>query len=103
VEKGGEEGLGEVVKEEGIMLVVVRELSDERSVEQYLARGYRFAETKHFSGVFSDRVGVPRQAMDVFLGGCKTFAKRGTRPVSLEIPSSISSFRFSFSDFPNES
>ncbi|KAL7412161.1 hypothetical protein BDY24DRAFT_110596 [Mrakia frigida] len=79
VEKGGEEG--EVVKEEGIMLVVVRELSDERSVEQYLARGYRFAETRHFSGVFSDRVGVPRQEMDLFLGGCKTFAKRGTRPV----------------------
>ena len=97
MEKGGEEG--EVVKEEGIMLVVVRELSDERSVEQYLARGYRFAETKHFSGVFSDRVGVPRQEMDLFLGGCKTFAKRGTGPVSSRISSSLSLSSLAFSRF----
>lgn len=82
-EKGEEAEVAIEEKEEGIMLVVVRELTDDRSVEQYLAKGYRFAETKHFSGVFSERVGVPRAEMDLFLTNCKTFAKRGTRPVSL--------------------
>ena len=80
-EKQDEAEVAIVDREEGIMLVVVRELTDDRSVAQYLEKGYRFAETKHFSGVFSDRVGVPRAEMDGFLSNCKTFAKRGTRPV----------------------
>lgn len=43
--------------QEGVILVVVRELTDQRQLDQYLLHGYRLAETKHFAHVFADRVG----------------------------------------------
>lgn len=65
---------------EGLMMVVVREL-DPTTLDAYMAHGYRLAEIKHFSHVFSSRIGVPKLDLDTFLASCKTFAKRGTRPV----------------------
>lgn len=67
--------------QEGVMLIVVRELTDERWLARHLASGYRLADIKHFSPVFAERVGVPKHEMDNFLLACKTFSKRGTRPV----------------------
>lgn len=66
---------------EGLMLVVVRDLVDNAQAEHYLSHGYRLADVKLFSNAFSSRVGVPRIEMESFLGECKTFARRGTRPV----------------------
>ena len=65
---------------EGLMMVVVREL-DPTTLDAYMAHGYRLAEIKHFSHVFSARIGVPKLDLETFLASCKTFAKRGTRPV----------------------
>ncbi|KAK4688817.1 hypothetical protein P7C73_g1293, partial [Tremellales sp. Uapishka_1] len=87
---------------EGVMLFVVREIGDglpaahdvapknERSlyrhksvdkVEDYTQRGFRMAETRFFSKTLAERMGVSKPEMDVFLSACKTYAKRGTRPV----------------------
>ena len=84
---------------EGVMLFLVREIGDglpsavdypkadksrlpvTDSVEHYTQRGYRMAETRFFSKALADHMGVAKPEMDVFLSACKTYAKRGTRPV----------------------
>lgn len=84
---------------EGVMLFLVREIGDGHpaawdnpsadksqlrsvdNVDSYTARGYRLAETRYFSKAMADHFGVSKQEMDVFLSACKTYAKRGTRPV----------------------
>ncbi|WVQ82326.1 hypothetical protein IAT38_004454 [Cryptococcus sp. DSM 104549] len=84
---------------EGVMLFLVREIGDGHpsawdnptadkaqlrsvdNVDHYTSRGYRMAETRFFSKAMADHFGVTKQEMDVFLSACKTYAKRGTRPV----------------------
>ncbi|WVO13480.1 hypothetical protein L204_101100 [Cryptococcus depauperatus] len=84
---------------DGVMLFLVREidaghpaawdrpdadraqLRSVDSVEHYTSRGYRMAETRFFSATLADRFAVSKAEMDVFLSACKTYAKRGTRPV----------------------
>ncbi|WWD19086.1 hypothetical protein CI109_103544 [Kwoniella shandongensis] len=84
---------------EGVMLFLVREIGDGHpaawdnptadknqlrsadTVDNYTSRGYRMAETRFFSKAMADHFGVSKQEMDVFLSACKTYAKRGTRPV----------------------
>ncbi|WVR07510.1 hypothetical protein IAU60_004552 [Kwoniella sp. DSM 27419] len=84
---------------EGVMLFLVREIGEGHpaawdvpnadksqlrsndSVDSYTARGYRMAETRFFSKAMADHFGVSKPEMDVFLSACKTYAKRGTRPV----------------------
>jgi hypothetical protein len=84
---------------EGVMLFIVRTIghgspashdlpSAEKqfgvspdNIDSYLARGYRLTETRFFSKTLADNMGVSKQEMDVFLSACKTYAKRGTRPV----------------------
>ncbi|OCF39031.1 hypothetical protein I317_07168 [Kwoniella heveanensis CBS 569] len=84
---------------EGVMLFLVREIGDGQpaawdnpnadkgqlrssdTVDSYTARGYRMAETRFFSKAMADHFGVSKPEMDVFLSACKTYAKRGTRPV----------------------
>jgi hypothetical protein len=83
---------------EGVMLFIVRTIGDgtpaahdlpgndklvpsNDNVDSYLARGYRLAETRFFSKTLADNMGVSKPEMDVFLSACKTYAKRGTRPV----------------------
>ena len=84
---------------EGVMLFLVREIGDgfpaavdypnaektrlvsHDSVENYTQRGFRMAETRFFSKALADHMGVSKPEMDVFLSACKTYAKRGTRPV----------------------
>ncbi|KAK8854768.1 hypothetical protein IAR55_003507 [Kwoniella newhampshirensis] len=84
---------------EGVMLFLVREIGDGHpsawdqpnadknqlrsvdTVDNYTSRGYRMAETRFFSKAMADHFGVSKSEMDVFLSACKTYAKRGTRPV----------------------
>lgn len=84
---------------EGVMLFIVRTInggapashdvpgSDKQvgvsndNIDSYLARGYRLTETRFFSKTLADNMGVSKSEMDVFLSACKTYAKRGTRPV----------------------
>ncbi|WRT68429.1 uncharacterized protein IL334_005405 [Kwoniella shivajii] len=84
---------------EGVMLFLVREIGDGHpsawdnptadknqlrsndTVDSYTSRGYRMAETRFFSKAMADHFGVSKPEMDVFLSACKTYAKRGTRPV----------------------
>ncbi|ODN78712.1 hypothetical protein L202_04283 [Cryptococcus amylolentus CBS 6039] len=84
---------------EGVMIFLVREIGSGHpsawdnpnadknqlrsvdNVDHYSSRGYRMAETRFFSKAMADHFGVSKQEMDVFLSACKTYAKRGTRPV----------------------
>jgi hypothetical protein len=84
---------------EGVMLFLVREIGEglpsamdypnadknrlppTDTVEHYTQQGYRMAETRFFSKALADHMGVSKPEMDVFLSACKTYAKRGTRPV----------------------
>ncbi|WVQ68033.1 uncharacterized protein L199_006239 [Kwoniella botswanensis] len=84
---------------EGVMLFLVREIGEGNpsawdnpnadknqlrsndTVDSYTSRGYRMAETRFFSKAMADHFGVSKPEMDVFLSACKTYAKRGTRPV----------------------
>lgn len=84
---------------EGVMLFIVRTIGSgapashdtpsgdkavgvsSDNIDSYLARGYRLTETRFFSKTLADNMGVSKQEMDVFLSACKTYAKRGTRPV----------------------
>ncbi|KAL7422485.1 hypothetical protein Q5752_003133 [Cryptotrichosporon argae] len=84
---------------EGVMLFIVRSighglpaahdmphtdksaLASTDSIDHYLSRGYRLTETRFFSKTLADHMGVSKSEMDVFLSACKTYAKRGTRPV----------------------
>lgn len=84
---------------EGVLLFLVRELGngqpmsldypkmsqetqpDFDSVDYWLERGYRLTETRFFSRTLADHMGVGKGEMDVFLSACKTYAKRGSRPV----------------------
>ena len=51
------------------------------TVDWWLERGYRLTETRFFSRTLADHMGVGKGEMDVFLSACKTYAKRGSRPV----------------------
>ena len=84
---------------EGVLLFLVREIgsghhmaldypkmnqdppSNFDTVDYWLERGYRLTETRFFSRTFADHMGVGKGEMDVFLSACKTYAKRGSRPV----------------------
>lgn len=84
---------------EGVMLFIVRTIgagapaahdvpgADKQigvstdNIDSYLSRGYRLTETRFFSKTLADNMGVSKSEMDVFLSACKTYAKRGTRPV----------------------
>lgn len=84
---------------EGVMLFIVRSIGSGKpashdvpsaekqlgasndNIDSYLARGYRLTETRFFSKTLADNMGVSKQEMDLFLSACKTYAKRGTRPV----------------------
>lgn len=84
---------------EGVLLFLVRELGNGQpssvdhpksnqdspsnfdTVDYWLERGYRLTETRFFSRTLADHMGVAKGEMDVFLSACKTYAKRGTRPV----------------------
>jgi len=84
---------------EGVLLFLVRELgngqpmsidypkmnqepqSDFDTADYWLERGYRLTETRFFSRTLADHMGVAKGEMDVFLSACKTYAKRGSRPV----------------------
>lgn len=84
---------------EGVMLFIVRTIGNgapaahdlpgadkqlgmsSDNIDSYLSRGYRLTETRFFSKTLADNMGVSKQEMDVFLSACKTYAKRGTRPV----------------------
>jgi hypothetical protein len=84
---------------EGVLLFLVRELGNGHpmsldypkmnqdahpnfdTVDYWLERGYRLTETRFFSRTLADHMGVAKGEMDVFLSACKTYAKRGARPV----------------------
>ena len=84
---------------EGVLLFLVREVgkghplaldypkvnqetpSNFDTVDYWLERGYRLTETRFFSRTLADHVGVGKGEMDVFLSACKTYAKRGSKPV----------------------
>jgi hypothetical protein len=84
---------------EGVMIFIVREIGqglpaicDDPAADRskvvstdtknwYTDKGFRLTETQHFASAFSDRMGVSRHEMDIYLNACKTYAKRGTRPV----------------------
>ncbi|ORX38480.1 hypothetical protein BD324DRAFT_649847 [Kockovaella imperatae] len=51
------------------------------TVDWWLERGYRLTETRFFSRTLADHMGVGKGEMDVFLSACKTYAKRGSKPV----------------------
>ena len=51
------------------------------TVDYWLERGYRMTETRFFSRTLADHMGVGKSEMDVFLSACKTYAKRGSKPV----------------------
>ena len=54
------------------------------TIDYYLERGWRLAETRFFSKLLADHMGVSKVEMDVYLNACKTYAKRGTQPVVQE-------------------
>lgn len=69
--------------EEGIMLVLVREVQDSgdaNSADWYRARGYRFTEVQHVAGVLTAWASMQRNEMDILLEQIKTYARRGIRP-----------------------
>jgi hypothetical protein len=84
---------------EGVLLFLVREIGNGHpigfdypkmtqeppanfdTVDYWLERGYRLTETRFFSRTFADHMGVGKGEMDIFLSACKTYAKRGARPV----------------------
>ena len=84
---------------EGVLLFLVREISgglpishdypnhgysDAQSfdtIDYWHERGYRLTDTRFFSRTLADHMGVSKAEMELFLGACKTYAKRGTRPV----------------------
>ncbi|EIW67253.1 hypothetical protein TREMEDRAFT_12207, partial [Tremella mesenterica DSM 1558] len=82
---------------EGVLLFLVREIGDAPpfsidskggdksfstdNVDHYMQRGYRMADTHFFSKALADNLGVLKGEMDLFLSACKTYAKRGTKPV----------------------
>ena len=84
---------------EGVLLFLVREIgkglpltvdypkmkedpaTNFDTVDYWLERGYRLTETRFFSKTLADHMGVGKGEMDVFLSACKTYAKRGSKPV----------------------
>ena len=84
---------------EGVLLFMVRELGNGQplsidypkmnqdvpasfdTVDYWLERGYRLTETRFFSRTLADHMGVNKGEIDIFLSACKTYAKRGARPV----------------------
>ncbi|ORY35531.1 hypothetical protein BCR39DRAFT_510436 [Naematelia encephala] len=84
---------------EGVLLFLCREIGGGRpscvdypekpqdtpanfdTVEWWLERGYRLTDTRFFARTLADHMGTGRGEMDIFLSACKTYAKRGDRPV----------------------
>lgn len=82
---------------EGVLLFLVREISGGMpmahdypethgyqtfdTVEYWHQRGYRLTDTRFYARTLADHMGVTKSEMDVFLGACKTYARRGIRPV----------------------
>lgn len=84
---------------EGVLIFLVRELGTGKpaaldypnrdhsevagfdSVDHWLERGFRLTDTRFFSKTLADHMGVAKGEMDIFLSACKTYAKRGNRPV----------------------
>lgn len=51
------------------------------SADAMLQRGWRLTDTKFYSRTLSEQLGVPKPEMDIFLAACRTYAKRGNKPV----------------------
>lgn len=84
---------------EGVLLFLVREISGAKpssydypdrvqtsvpnfdTVDYWHQRGYRLTDIRFYSRTFADHMGVSKNEMDVFLGACKPYARRGVRPV----------------------
>lgn len=82
---------------EGVMLFLVREINNAApfdtgepgqdkaistdNIDHYLQRGYRMTDTHFFARALADNLGVQKGEMDLFLSACKTYAKRGSKPV----------------------
>lgn len=69
-------------RQQGIMLFLVRELvnTEQDSPENYLRRGFRFADPRWLSPVLADRAGVPKIEIDGVLEHLKLYARRGMKP-----------------------
>jgi len=84
---------------EGVLLFLVREISGAKplsydypnqdhgeiqsfdTIEYWHQRGFRLTDTRFYARTLADHMGVSKSEMDVFLGACKTYARRGIRPV----------------------
>jgi hypothetical protein len=86
---------------EGVLLFLVREISQANSIvhdfpkttvtdttpdhfdteDYWLEKGWRLTETRFYSKILADQMGVNKGEMDIFLSACKTYAKRGNKPV----------------------
>jgi hypothetical protein len=86
---------------EGVLLFLVREISQAQSIvhdypkttmsdttpanfdteDYWLDKGWRLTETRFYSKILADQMGVNKAEMEIFLSACKTYAKRGAKPV----------------------
>lgn len=68
---------------EGVMLVLVRELSGTgtETAQRYLSKGFRMSETRFLAPILSDRLGIDKDLLCESLDQLKSYARRGTRPV----------------------
>ena len=74
---------GMMVTREGVMLVLVREITGvgNDTVEAYISKGFRFSETRFLGPVLAHKMGMDRNESSGLLKELKVYAKRGAKPV----------------------